>query len=134
MKKVRQNDCLNCGKEVSRKPKIYCDNKCQQEYQYKHYIDRWKLGLESGVSGEYGTSKQIRRYLFEKYDSKCCKCGWNKGHPLDGKIPLEIDHKDGNFRNNDENNIELICPNCHSLTPTYKARNKNGRKARAKYS
>jgi len=134
MKKVKQNNCLNCGKEVSRKPKKYCNNQCQKDYEYKEYIKRWKQGLESGIVGQYATSKHLRRYLFEKYDSKCCKCGWDKEHPIDEAIPLEIDHKDGDYTNNNEDNIELICPNCHSLTPTYKARNKNGRKPRAKYN
>ena len=47
------------------------------------------------------------------------------------KIPLEIHHKDGNYLNNNEDNLELLCPNCHSLTNTYKAANKgNGREDR----
>ena len=51
-----------------------------------------------------------------------------------GNIPLEIEHKDGNYANNSEDNLELLCPNCHSLTATYKGANRgNGRKARNKY-
>jgi predicted HNH restriction endonuclease len=48
---------------------------------------------------------------------------------------LEIEHIDGNFENNAEENLELLCPNCHSLTSTYKGANKgSGRKERKKYS
>lgn len=41
----------------------------------------------------------------------------------------------GNYLNNSEDNLDLICPNCHSLTPTYRALNiGNGRKDRHKYN
>lgn len=49
-------------------------------------------------------------------------------------FPLEVEHIDGNFENNSEENLTLLCPNCYSLTPTYKGANKgNGRKERKKY-
>lgn len=71
----------------------------------------------------------------EKYDCRCSQCGWNKRNQFTGNIPLEIHHKDGDHTNNDENNLDLLCPNCHSLTETYKAANKGqGRKARKKYT
>ena len=42
---------------------------------------------------------------------------------------------DGNYMSKSESNLTLLCPNCHSLTPTYKGANKcNGRKDRKKYS
>jgi len=47
---------------------------------------------------------------------------------------MEIEHIDGNYLNNKENNLTVLCPNCHSLTSTYKGTNKNGRKTRNKYS
>ena len=68
--------CLNCGKEFiiykSHTGK-YCSHSCQLEYQYKEYIKNWKEGKEDGMSGSYGISEYIRRYLFEKYDGKCRK-------------------------------------------------------------
>ena len=43
-------------------------------------------------------------------------------------LPLEIDHIDGNSENNSEENLRLICPNCHSLTANYRGANRgNGR-------
>ena len=53
---------------------------------------------------------------------------------ITGNSPLEVHHIDGDYTNNDEDNLELLCPNCHSLTNTYKnALNHNGRQGRNKY-
>ena len=42
-----------------------------------------------------------------------------------------MEHIDGNSENNNIENLELLCPNCHSLTPTFGALNKGkGRKNR----
>lgn len=133
-KKYKESHCLNCDKELNRHQGKYCSNKCQKEYQYKKYIERWKSGLENGMSGLYQLSNYIEKYIKEKYDNKCCKCGWNEINPFTNNIPLEIHHKDGDYTNNDEDNLELLCPNCHSLTDTYKnALNHEGRKGRNKY-
>jgi hypothetical protein len=41
-------------------------------------------------------------------------------------IPLELDHIDGDRTNNLLENLRLLCPNCHALTPTYRGRNIGG--------
>ena len=46
------------------------------------------------------------------------ECG---GGEWRGKIlTLEVEHKDGNHDNNKEENLQLLCPNCHSITATYR--------------
>ena len=126
--------CLSCSKELYIKNKKFCDAKCQNDYKYKEWVIRWKKGLETGTKGEYGISGYLKRYLFNKHNSKCSKCGWGETNPTSNTIPLEVEHIDGNFENNLEENLTLLCPNCHSLTPTYKGANKgNGRKERKKY-
>lgn len=125
--------CLNCGLIIKSTNK-YCSNKCQQEFQYKNYINEWKNGLKSGMRGDYQISMHIKTYLFKKFNNQCFKCGWSKTNPYTGNIPLEIDHIDGNYKNNNEDNLILLCPNCHSLTETYKGANLNhGRNNRHKY-
>ena len=135
--KGKKGICLNCGCEYniyrSSKGK-FCSNKCQAEYEYKQYIEKWKNGEESGLRGEYEISRHIRRYLFEKYNCSCQICGWNEVNPFTGNIPLEIHHIDGDYTNNKEENLQLLCPNHHSLTESFKSHNKNGRKGRKKYS
>ena len=83
------------------------------------------------MSNNESVSRHVRKYLFEKYNNACEKCGWNIPHPKNNKVPLEIHHKDGNYKNSRLDNIELLCPNCHSLTPNHGSRNNgNGRKSR----
>lgn len=126
--------CLNCGKEFSdynsRKNRKFCSNECQVEHQYKEYIAAWKRGEEDGLSGGIGISDRIRRYIFLKNDCKCEKCGWSEKNQYSGNIPLQIHHIDGDYKNNKEENLQLLCPNCHSLTDTFGSLNKNGRKER----
>ena len=57
--------CINCGKDLHKGTK-YCSNKCQNDYIYKNYIQRWQNGTETGLKGEYQISNHLRRYLFEK--------------------------------------------------------------------
>lgn len=127
-------NCLNCNQKISSKNK-FCSNKCQKEYEYKKYIKKWKNNEVSGMRGEYQISMYIKTYLFEKYNNKCARCGWGKVNPYTKNIPLEVEHIDGNYQNNSEENLILLCPNCHSLTETYKGANINyGRKQRRKYN
>lgn len=127
-------NCLNCNKEINDN-RIYCSNQCKIEFEYKEYIKRWLSGKENGLRGKYQISMHIKRYLFEKFHFKCAKCGWGKVNPYTHNIPLEVEHIDGNYLNNSEENLTLLCPNCHSLTSTYKGANKgNGRKERRKYT
>lgn len=125
--------CLFCGKSLENRQSLFCSVTCQSEYHYNEYIERWKQGLESGLKGEYQVSDRIKKYLFRKYDNKCSKCGWGEMNPYTHRIPLDVHHKDGDYTNNDEENLDLLCPNCHSLTSNYKSLNPNGRKTRKKY-
>lgn len=136
-KNIEYATCLNCGKTIKVKRSCvgkYCNNACQQEHLHKQYIERWKQGIEDGMSGEYSLSKHIKRYMLDKAGNKCEICGWNQVNPYTNKIPLEIHHIDGDYTNNKESNLKVLCPNCHSLTSNFKAANKNGRKGRKKYS
>jgi Zn finger protein HypA/HybF involved in hydrogenase expression len=71
--------------------------------------------------------------MIKKHGEKCMECGWNEINIHTGKIPIELEHIDGNFINNNEENLKLLCPNCHSLTSTYKGANKKKGRPRAKY-
>lgn len=126
-KKPRKN-CLCCGKENSRPQYKYCSNLCQAEYQYQQYIKKWKNGEITGLQSLGLVTRPIKKYLRRKYNNRCCLCGWSKINPKLKVVPLIADHIDGNWRNNAEDNLRLLCPNCDSLTSTYAGLNKgNGR-------
>ena len=85
-----------------------------------------KIPLEEILSGkhpQYQSNKLRLRLLEEGYfQYKCYNC--NLTEWLGSPIPLELEHIDGNSSNNLLDNLTLLCPNCHSLTPTYRGRNK----------
>lgn len=62
----------------------------------------------------------IKQHNLIPYD-KCYKCGLDSW--IDGKLVLELDHINGNNTDNQLENLQFLCPNCHSQTPTYKGRN-----------
>ena len=131
MLKKPRSKCLSCGKKTSRAGCKYCSNACQVEYQYVSYVKRWKAGEVSGLQGLGIVSGHVKRYLRRKFGNKCCLCGWAEINSKTRLVPLVADHIDGNWRNNIERNLRLLCPNCDSLTPTYAGLNRgNGRKNR----
>lgn len=69
------------------------------------------------------SSWKLKTRLFEEKIKveKCESC--NLTEWLGKPIPLELDHIDGNKYNNNLNNLRILCPNCHAMTPTYRAKN-----------
>lgn len=118
-----KESCEKIGKAISRTAK----KKSEQ------FIQDWLNGLvpmEYTYNGiDNNLSTHIRKYLKEKAGNKCEKCGWCEINSKTGLVPLQTNHIDGDSTNNSPSNLEVICPNCHSLTPTF-GRHGKGRKKR----
>lgn len=70
-------------------------------------------------------SFKLKKRLFKENikSEKCEKCGWCK-KTSDGRIPVELDHINGDKTDNRLENLRILCPNCHSLEPTHRGLNK----------
>lgn len=74
------------------------------------------------LSKDIQTNKVRKKLLEEGYKPhKCERCGLTEW--FGEKIPLELHHKDGNRHNNTLENYELLCPNCHAFTDSYRGKN-----------
>lgn len=117
--------CIVCSK-ILNGGKIYCSNECW-------VITKNKETERKIVSGEKVCHERIKKYVVKIRGNNCEECGWNKVNPKSGKCTVQLEHVDGNADNNELKNLKLLCPNCHSLTPTFGGLNRgNGRAWRYK--
>jgi hypothetical protein len=112
--------CLNCGKDFSVKIKNHTGKYCSFDCGAKH---KSELRMQAWLAGEVEVSANaLRKYMAILKPHQCEVCGvseWN-GKP----VPLEVDHIDGDHKNNTLDNLRRICPNCHAQTDTYKSKNR----------
>lgn len=115
--------------------------------QIKKYLQIYKLntshlkgrGWNKGLKGTSGPRIPLENILvkgstFQSYKlrnrliregvkkGQCEECGWAK-RSKDGRLPLELDHINGDSSDNRIENLRILCPNCHSLKPTHRGRN-----------
>lgn len=93
----------NQGNKGGTKHEANLDNILSNRIPYEGYRLKTKL-IEAGL-------KQNR--------CECCNLSeWNGQ-----EINLELHHVDGNRYNNSIENVQLLCPNCHSQTPNFRSKN-----------
>lgn len=80
------------------------------------------------LRGSTFQSFKLKRRLFQENLKlpKCELCGWRE-RSADGRLPLELDHINGDPGDNRISNLRILCPNCHSLQPTHRGLNINRR-------
>lgn len=85
--------CNICGESPVRKKGLKCDGSVQWDYRC-------------------GPCERIKKRVGFYIKKTCCaECGFLPGHPCQ----LDIDHIDGNSKNNDPGNLQVLCANCHRL-------------------
>ena len=115
-----EKTCKNCEKQIPNR-NIYCDNKCQNEYQGRVMLEQWQRGEIKGYVGkQYQLRHWLRRHLIEESNECCTICGFSGNNVLTGNSILEIDHIDGDPSNDCRENLRVICPNCHAMTSTFR--------------
>jgi hypothetical protein len=82
----------------------------------------WARGKRLKQEGGYARPAQIKKHLIEDRGHCCESCGLSEW--LNKPITLELDHIDGDRTNNLYSNLQLLCPNCHSQTPTWRRQKK----------
>jgi hypothetical protein len=118
--------CLYCSKKLDKRNKLFCSNLCQGKNTRKKIVDKWLNNEISACSGKtFLIRPAIRNFLIEENEYKCSKCGWGEVNPTSKNVPLEIDHINGDASDGSFKNLRVLCPNCHSLTSTFRNLNPN---------
>lgn len=99
----KDSPCLICGKPIlANLNKKTCSRSCANK---RRIGGHYKIGGPRKDKIAYMRGLKVR--LLEIREQKCQRCEYNKIEIL------QIHHKDRNPQNNDLDNLELICPNCH---------------------
>lgn len=99
-------------------------NLSTEHFLGKSHAKRQRIPLEDILNNKrYLASSKLKNRLFENgtFERVCSCCElreWN-----DKPIPLELDHINGNPRDNQLHNLRVLCPNCHAQTDMYRGRN-----------
>ena len=127
----------------------FCSNQCQGDHNWEIKKDQIRTnGIESlNHKGVHKTQTYDRILKALTIDDNphgetgraCWHCGWEEENLFTKKggkgrnsrfqsnIPTQLNHIDGDPLNNKLDNLEIVCPNCHSLGEYYGSRGKGGR-------
>jgi hypothetical protein len=98
------------------KMKLYDFDEHQRKVQTANRKREWSKPYEEM------SHTSLRKRLLHERNHTCEECGI--GNIYNGKaLSLELDHIDGNSKNNKIENLRILCPNCHSQTPTHRSKN-----------
>ena len=115
---------FNTFSRYAKKFKCYKHNQGGKGISRKKNINKTVDDILSGKRSNFQTFKLKQKLLLLGIkENKCEICGcvnW-QGKPL----KMELHHIDGNRTNHNLNNLQMLCPNCHSQTDNYTSKNKN---------
>jgi Zn finger protein HypA/HybF involved in hydrogenase expression len=109
-----KSNCRHCGKEIRYMPSqskgLYCSWNCSA-------ADRIKTKFDLDTTWSKGMGIHLKKLRGER----CEECGITEhnGKP----ITFQVDHINGDRRDNRHENLKIMCPNCHSQTSTFGIKN-----------
>jgi hypothetical protein len=111
--------------------KVKIANRSKSKEVYEKMIEtKKKIHIQKIMTSEYSdlSFESLRFRIIYEQNSCCNNCGLKEWMGVE--IPLELEHIDGNNKNNVRDNLEMLCPNCHALTKTWRGRNKQNKRLR----
>lgn len=132
--KTSKYTCSECKNEYYKSQK-FCSIDCQKTSKRKFAVEAWLKGDFTliTIQGEKNKGillkffidwfKESKDYTCEGILSNGSKCNFREFHPVDNKPGIQIDHIDGDKKNQNKDNLRVLCPNCHWRTKTWGTRN-----------
>ena len=90
------------------------------KFEFKPWIDLKDILVKNSTYQSFKLKKRL--FLVKMKKPKCEICGWARISE-DGRLPLELDHINGDRHDNRIENLRILCPNCHSLQLTHRGKN-----------
>ncbi len=135
-RKYTNDDIIKIASEVKNMASLLCrlDLKCaggnyinmkrklqKLDIDCSHWTGQgWNKGQRLKDWSDYTKICCLKRHLIKERGHKCEKCNLKIWQNIE--IPLEVNHIDGDRTNNKKDNLKLLCPNCHALTPNWRGR------------
>ena len=96
------------------------------KFSFRPFIELDDILVKNSTYQSYKLKKRL--FSVRLKEPKCEKCGWAQ-ISVDGRLPLELDHINGDRHDNRIENLRILCPNCHSLQITHRGKNTKARVA-----